>query len=234
MPGRGSHRSKHADEYLVQRGQELTGRVRNVIRIAPHRPTGQVAWVKGRLQNVQWESRLERDAIYIAAVNPFISAIQEQPFVVRYRLDGQLHEYTPDLWLLCRRKPLVVEVKEAAEASLPENQARFAEIARVLAIYEVDFTVWTETEIRREPLLRNARYVLRFRSYPFEQDDSCSVTKLLEARGPLTHSVIQAALYSGISAGMLFAMVCHGFVYFDCNASRSSDPVFYPLPSSVP
>lgn len=207
-----------------------SGRVRDVVRGAPHRVVGQFAWVKQHRRNIQWESRPERDAIRIAAVDHRVIDIQEQPFVLDYWFEGSLHEYTPDLKLaLLNEMPLVVEVKEFAEANTEENKARFSEISRVLANEGHDFAVWTEREFRRKPLLENATYVLRYRNYPFEYEETSRVRTLLENLGSLTASALGNHCGPKVTTESLFAMVCFGLIHVDCNSPLGFDPIFYPV-----
>ena len=210
---------------------EGSGRVRDVIRGSPHRVVGQFAWVKGTRKNVQWESRPERDAIRIAAVDHRILGIQEQPFVVNYRFDGGLHKYTPDLQLALFPKPLVVEVKELAEANTPENQARFLEISRVLANEGFDFAVWTEKEFRSQPHLDIATYVLRYRNYPFDYNETRQVRVLLEKRGSLRSSELCKRCGPKVTTESLFAMSCFGLVHVNCGMPLGNDPTFHPVPN---
>jgi hypothetical protein len=58
----------------------------------------------------------------------------------------------------------VVEIKADAEANLPENQARFAQIDALLTEHGYSFRLWKKSEIFAEPRLGNVSLVLRYRS----------------------------------------------------------------------
>src|SRR2546427_611104 len=58
---------------------------------------------------------------------------------------------------------IVGEVKDDAEAELPENQARFALIRGLLAEHGYHFRIWKKSEICAAPRLTNANLVLRYR-----------------------------------------------------------------------
>ena len=58
----------------------------------------------------------------------------------------------------------VVEIKEDAEAELPENQERFTVIRELLGEHGYDFRLWKKSEICAEPRLTNAGLVLGYRS----------------------------------------------------------------------
>lgn len=207
--------------------------VRDVIRGCPWRVVGEIAWVKGgEPVNVPWESRPERDAAKIMAADARIHRIKHQPFVVHYALNGVLHKYIPDYKVNGISTPVILEIKEFAEATNDENQARFPEIARVLASEGFDFRVWTENEFRKQPLLSNSNYVLRFRNYPFEGRLACDVACLLAAHPCLSASAIRAQLGPAATTDALFAIVCFGHIYVDCNQTFGADPTFSEVPRS--
>jgi hypothetical protein len=88
---------------------------------------------------------------------------QEQPFRLDYHDDGAKHCYTPDMLVVWGTQQEVVEIKEDAEADLPENQRRFALLRELLAEYGYQFRVWKRSEICAEPRLTNAGLLLRYR-----------------------------------------------------------------------
>jgi hypothetical protein len=209
----------------------LSGSTRNVIRSSPHRVVGQFAWVKGEQRtSVPWESRHERDAVRIMAASPAIVTLHAQPFTINYYLDGQEHSYTPDYFVGHRAKPFVLEVKPLEQASLPVIKAGFEQIAKVLESDNLEFRVWTEREYRREPLLSNSSYILRFRSYPVDELDAIRVTSLLEKHSRLSASDIRTSLRLDMPNEALFAMVCFGLIHVDCEHRLGDDPTFSRVP----
>jgi hypothetical protein len=88
---------------------------------------------------------------------------QEQPFRLEYHDDGTKNCYTPDMLVVWGKQQEIVEIKEDAEAALPENQRRFALLRELLAEYGYQFRVWKRSEICSEPRLTNAGLLLRYR-----------------------------------------------------------------------
>lgn len=197
-------------------------RGKNVVRLAPQRVTGKFASVKNQL-SVQWESRLERDAIYKLETDTDVTGFESQSVVVRYRLNGVLCEYHPDLKVRRVRTKSFIEVKPFNEAQLPENQDRFAEIARVLETEESDFIVWTEKEIRQQPRLNNIKYLLRFRRMRYEHSQIRSLRELIERSGPMSISEALATLDRTLPKPALLAMVCHGRIAIDHTTAVGPD-----------
>lgn len=189
-------------------------RGKNVVRQAPQRVTGKFASVKNH-RPVQWESRLERDAICKLEIDPDVTGYESQSVVVLYRLNGILREYHPDLKVRRARSQGFIEVKPSDEAQLPENQERFAEIARVLETEGFDFIVWTEKEIRQQPRLNNTKYLLRYRRVRYEHSQIKPLRELIERSGPLAISEALTILNRSLAKPTLFAMVCHGLIAID-------------------
>ena len=88
---------------------------------------------------------------------------QEQPFLLEYHCDGVKRRYTPDLLVVWGTHREVVEIKDDAEADLPESQKRFALIRELLADHGYHFRVWRKSEISGEHRLANAGFLLRYR-----------------------------------------------------------------------
>jgi hypothetical protein len=110
------------------------------------------------------ESLNELRAFRILLATAHADGWQEQPFILEYHHDGKKHRYTPDLLVAWGAHREVVEIKEDAEADLPENQARFALIRDLLAEHGYQFRLWKKSEICAEPRLTNVGLILRYRS----------------------------------------------------------------------
>lgn len=201
--------------------------VRNVVRASPQRVVGQVAWVKGeQRKNVPWQSRPERDALKIMAASPIVRTAISQPFTTTYFFNEEEHEYTPDYLVGLNEQSFILEVKEDKELSQPEVQGRLRAIGQTFADEGRDFRIWTEQEYRREPLLSNSNFVLRFRGYPFSEAIAVKVRRLLASQKSLATSQIQSLLGDEVTPGSLLAMVCFGLIDTDCTVALGSDPVF--------
>lgn len=110
------------------------------------------------------ESLNELRAFRILMATAHADAWQEQPFFLEYHHEGKKHRYTPDLLVAWGAHRHVVEIKEDAEADLPENQDRFALIRALLTEHGYHFRLWKKSEICAEPRLTNVGLILRYRS----------------------------------------------------------------------
>ncbi len=109
------------------------------------------------------ESQNELKAFRVLLATGRADNWQEQPFRLEYHHDGEKHCYTPDILVVWGTHREVVEIKEDADADLPENQRRFALLGELLAGYGYQFRVWRRSEICAEPRLTNAGLLLRYR-----------------------------------------------------------------------
>jgi putative transposase len=110
------------------------------------------------------ESLNELQAFRVLLATARADGWQEQPFTLEYHQDGKKRRYTPDLLVAWGTHRHVVEIKDDAEADLPENQARFGMIRELLTEHGYHFRLWKKTEICAEPRLTNAGLILRYRS----------------------------------------------------------------------
>ncbi len=128
------------------------------------------AGVQGKVADVMYgrsrhaESLNELQAFRVLLVTAHADSWQEQPFVLEYHSEGKKHFYTPDVLVAWGTDRHVVEVKEDADADLPENRARFTLIHELLAEHGYRFRLWKRSEICAEPRLTNVGLLLRYRS----------------------------------------------------------------------
>lgn len=135
-------------------------RARKVVRRSNHRVTGKYpSWKMGRM--MQWESTLERDAFYLLDADPSVTAFSEQPARIDYMLDGKTRTHFPDILVSRPQQSSLYEIKSDKEADSEEVQARANHLTLFLEANQLHYKVVTESEIRKEPRLSNAKLLLR-------------------------------------------------------------------------
>ncbi len=138
-------------------------RARKVVTRAPHRVVGYFSSAKTKAQ-WPWESQLEFDCLRLLEVDNAVEFYAVQPEVTEYEVDGRTRRYYPDIRVEYRdRRTEFIEVKFQATASLPKYQVLFEAVQAVYAARGYGFRVMTEKDIRQEPLLSNAKVVLKAR-----------------------------------------------------------------------
>src|ERR1051325_292148 len=140
-----------------------------------------------------YESRLEHDCQKLVGFNLNVSKYEEQPLKVPYTTqDGKRHNYTPDILVNYRTdifpvkewKPLVAEIKYRNNlfklwSELKPKLLAARQYAKELSF---DFTIITDHEVYT-PFFKNAIFLLEFRKYPTNHDDSELLLDALEGLG---------------------------------------------------
>lgn len=110
--------------------------------------------------SLQGEGRLDVDAHLLISVLPWVREYQPQPMRLPIECRGGSSIYIPDGRLLGLSRPLCIEIKPLAKLrKSPDLGGRKKAIERALAARGEDFDIWTEREIRAEPLFSNAKLV---------------------------------------------------------------------------
>jgi hypothetical protein len=106
------------------------------------------------------EGRLDIDLHIVVSVLPWVREYQAQPMRLSILVQGRWSTYVPDGRLLGLARPLCIEVKPLAKLRIsPDLDGRKTAIEKALALRGEDFVIWTERDIRAEPLFANAKLV---------------------------------------------------------------------------
>jgi hypothetical protein len=137
-------------------------------------------------QGVAFESSLERDFITLMLFDDDFISIEEQPVEVPVPgKRGRASYYVPDFLVYRRNRPaMLAEIKPTAilQSNIDQFKDRFDAARRYANDRDWEFSIWTENEIRC-PRLDNAKFLLPFKSQPFDDSISKAVQlKLSEYR----------------------------------------------------
>lgn len=169
---------------------------------------------------VEWESILERDAIYLFEHSPGVVSYQEQPSLVYYEIDGEMRKYFPDFELVLANGELVhVEVKPEAMLSSEKLSKKLTAIAQTYAARKFTFRVLTDTEIRREPRLHNLKLLSRFKAHTTDnQIDQQKAELIMSANQEVTVS----ELYEALGQSNTLKLIADQFLQCDLEQSFES------------
>lgn len=140
--------------------------------------------VKNRI-TIYVESLLERDAALRLELDPNVTAYWSQPRVdVFYMPDGQPYRYTPDFMAEMQSgKIKIIEVKPKAKLANRRLADRLGQIALRYQERNVDFAIWTEDDLRKEPEAQNRRLLWsHVRRPPSVPDPDDCLQQLKEAQ----------------------------------------------------
>lgn len=124
------------------------------------------SWKLGRM--VDCESVLECDAALLLESSWGVVSYQEQPVRVRYWDGQQMRDYYPDFEvLLVDGSRFHLEVKDSRRLARLDVADKYRAIAEHYRTHlNLRFRIATETDIRREPVIGNARRLARYRWRP--------------------------------------------------------------------
>jgi len=146
--------------FYIEFATEKKPRKRKVISRSKSHPTWKYpSWKKGRM--IHCESELERDACRRLDVDLSVFTYGEQGVCITYKLNNEIHRHYPDFFVETSMGKIFKEVKYEDDANLPEISERTEYLSKVLPIDGYRYEVITEAEIRKQPRMDNAVYLLR-------------------------------------------------------------------------
>jgi hypothetical protein len=119
---------------------------------------------------ISYESKLERDFLYLFELNNIVLKIVEQPFTIEYTMDKQRHKYTPDFYLKtpAEYKDIVVEVKYSNELKtiFPVSKYKYKAAQQHIKDADIEFRIYTDrcSFIQSEEYKFNTHFLLNYNS----------------------------------------------------------------------
>lgn len=100
---------------------------------------------------VEYESLLERDAMYFFEHSPGVQSYQEQPELIMYEYENTIRKYYPDFAITLNSGVVVhVEVKPEARLNTPKLTAKFSAIIKRYINHPAQFQIMTDLIIRQD------------------------------------------------------------------------------------
>ncbi|MTI80834.1 MAG: transposase [Firmicutes bacterium] len=110
---------------------------------------------------IPWESRLERDYIYILEFEDAVRYFSAQPFTIYAQINGKAHRYTPDFLVKKNTETLVVEVKNEKNVVQKDTKLQIAIGTAYCQANDMTFKLVTEA-IREGSYLNNIKMLTRY------------------------------------------------------------------------
>jgi hypothetical protein len=198
-------------------------RSRRVVKRSNYRMTGKFPSDKaGRM--VQWESRIELDALRVLETHPAVKSFREQPALVRWTDAEAERRHYPDLKVdLYGAAPLLVEVKSDKEAHERAIQERTKFLSAELRKYGLRYLLVTSSQVSGIPQ-DNAQYILKHAAKKLDPTAAENIRRALFT--PMTLANLEAELGEQIRA-IVIALIRRGDIIFDagkklCGATELS------------
>lgn len=119
---------------------------------------------------ISFESKLERDFIYLFELENYVISILEQPITIEYFVDNKKYKYTPDFYLKTPPKynNIMIEVKyyDDLKKTLPLEREKYKAIVKYLENKNVDFKFFTDKcpYIQSDDYKFNVNFLLNYNS----------------------------------------------------------------------
>ena len=173
--------------------------------------TGLVAW---------YESLLERDEMYLLDFDPLVTFWREQPFRIRYVLNGKTHFYTPDLEVHRPAGKQVVEVKSQDQVDSGKFDGLFRIATSASQDEGYEFVVVTDQLIRQQPRLDNIKKLWKYARTPILPQHQRLCWQFFQGK-PFDEvelgDLIAFFKSKGVGAQVVYSMLFWGILDFDLN-----------------
>lgn len=110
---------------------------------------------------MHYESGNERNAFKLLDANPYVRSYSEQPCVIHYILDGEVHRHYPDILVNFKAHQELWEVKTDGESKTSEIMRRSELMAKCLPAFGYRYQIAIAENLERNPRLRNVEFLLK-------------------------------------------------------------------------
>lgn len=115
---------------------------------------------------VEYESLLERDALYLFECSPGVKSYRAQPELIFYEHADQTRKYYPDYEVILTSGAIFhIEVKPAVKLINLELHSKLLAIETRYESHAATFKILTDTVIRLEPLFSNLKAINQVKKY---------------------------------------------------------------------
>lgn len=136
---------------------------------------------------VAFESRIERDQIYLMEYDPNVVFFEEQPFSIDYKYGGKELKYTPDFRVVdANGRHRLIECKPQKYVNKDDNQRKFA-VAKEWCLHRNwEYKVITDNDTRSGFRLQNVMMLWQFARHHVSVALKARIYGVLNSENPLT------------------------------------------------
>lgn len=167
-------------------------------------------------RNVPSESTLERDLCIRLAFDSDVTSVREQAMRIFFELNGKRQHYTPD-YLVERknRRPQIIEVKYKKDISIWFEQL-FRIITPICDRTGYEFLVYTESEIRVQPLLDDIKLLRSYARIPLYPTHEVLCHEFFANKAEATlQELYQFFAAKNVDKQVVLALLYHGVLATD-------------------
>ncbi len=167
---------------------------------------------------VHCETILEADTARFLEISPHVRGYRAQPSVeIYYDQDGEPRRYYPDFRaVLTDDSEVDIEVKPERRLRDPRVKAKISAVIKRYAELGRSFRIFTDREVRAEPLYGNLQLIFRHSRTPVDEDRLRLFKKRIKQQG--CGNVAEAARVLG-GEQHVYRLISEGFLGIDFNQS---------------
>ena len=162
---------------------------------------------------VEWESILERDAILLFEFSRGVVSYQEQPELIEYEFEGEIHRYYPDFEVILTNGQIIhFEVKPSEKLKSHELIKKMSAIKHHYDRMGRDFRILSSDQIQKYPRNSNLMYLTKIQ---FQHGNYSSVkSKAMKAINADLNPTIKSLseIYGLVNVLLL---ISRGLIIFD-------------------
>lgn len=178
-------------------------------------------------RSVPWESQLERDCMRILDILPEVEAYWSQPGGFIYEFAGKQRIYYPDIEVKTRTGRKFIEVKPSDKLLKGDTFDRFEVIRLVLQGEGYSFEVWTEDQIRQEPLVSNVDLLQPYRLLGGTIYSTISIARAFGGRKRISIGELARQISADNAFEAVLPYIAEGKLCVDLNKPITADSLVW-------
>ncbi len=136
---------------------------------------------------VFFESRIERDQIYLMEYDPEVVFYEEQPLLIKYTAAGKHYKYFPDFKVVTSNdQQMLIECKADKFVGTDKNQRKIAAGKSWCATRNWEFRLITEQDTRAGFRLKNVMFLWQFARHSMPLDIKARIYTIMNRHHSLT------------------------------------------------
>ena len=183
---------------------------------------------------VFFESRIERDQIYLMEYDPEVVFYEEQPLLIEYIAAGKRYKYFPDFKVITSSgQHLLLECKADNFVGTDKNQRKIAAGKAWCATRNWEFRLITEQETRSGFRLKNVMFLWQFARHSIPLNTKARIYAVMNNHHALTLDELAMRVNPAkpqVAKIPILHLICHHQLVTPINEARISgnSPLYLP------
>jgi hypothetical protein len=171
-----------------------------------------------------YESLLERDMLYLLAIDPGVISFRTRPFKITFLINDEPFWHIPDILAVRENKKQVIEVKPEEKTLTEDFILRTKCVSSVCRQHGYEYCVATEKFIRVEPRLSNVKLLFKYSRTEISERSQAALYNFFAQKEEVELQEVEALFKSSGKARQLtYALLYWGLLSVDINQNISQN-----------